>query len=156
MICSITSTAYSMSLSIGRNMPQISVRNCPASLSPKTRRNSTFWPKQEGNSENCMLIMRMSRSIPSPLKRADGNLQMAGHPKRGSKWKIIRCAILEKHARKISHESSITGRSLCREFPKKPMTTWSTGNQPLHGSWNGSASKRIRRARLSMMPTGLQ
>ena len=133
MTCSITTTAYSMSLPIGRNIPQISARNCPAFLSPKTRRNSTFWPKQGGNSENCMLIMKMSRSIPSPLRRGDGNPRMAGPPKRGSKWRIVRCAILEKGGRKISHGSSITDRSLCREFPKKPTTTWSTGNQPLHG-----------------------
>ncbi len=133
MTCSITSTAYSMSPLIGRNMPPISVRNCPASLSPKMFRNSTSWSNQEGNSENCTLTMRMSVSIPSPLKRGDGNPQMAHPPKRGSEWRIVQCAIQGKGGRKINPRSSITGRSPYRTFPKKPMTTWSTGNQPLHG-----------------------
>ncbi len=124
MTCSITSMAYSMSLPIGKNMPQIFAGSYPVFPFRKMSKSFTFWPMPEGNSASYIRDTRMSMSTQSVLKRGDGNPRMACYPKRGSEWRSIRCAIQEKGSRKINPRSSITGRSPYRTFPKRPMIMW--------------------------------
>ena len=132
-IYSITSTVFSISQGIGKSMPQIFEKNCPGFLSRKILTSSTYWLRQARSLETYMLAMKRSKSIPSALKTETGNPQVAYHPKHGSNWRVARCVIQERHARKINHGLSITGILLYKESLKKPINTWSMGSLPLNG-----------------------